>query len=87
MSFIDSESICLGYSPTDYVVYSLKTRTTIDVTTSNHGPTSSTSIGGMSKGALSGLGGYIGLGAKAKPWCLRVSDSEGFIAKESESLD
>ena len=84
MSFIDGESICLGYTPTDYVIYSLTNRTTVEVNTPSHGPAPSTSIGGMSRGALSGLGGYIGLGAKAKPCCFRVGEQEGFIAKESE---
>ena len=90
MAFIDDDSICLGYTPTDYVIYSLKTRTTVDITTPAHGPTASASlggiggIGGMSRGALSGLGGYIGLGAKAKPCCFRITAKEGFIGKESE---
>lgn len=87
MAFIDGETISLGYTPTDYVMYSLKTRATIDVSTPSHAPTSSTSIGGMRMGALSGLGGYIGLGAKAKPCCFRVDDTEGFIAKESACVD
>lgn len=85
MSFIDSQTICLGYSPTDYVLYSLTTRTTAEVATPAQGPAASTSVGGMSKGALSGLGGYIGLGAKSKPSCFRLDDSEAFIARESAS--
>lgn len=83
MSFIDGETICLGYSPTDYVLYSLKTRSTIDVATPTQGPTASTSTSGLGKGALSGLGGYIGLGAKSKPSCFRIDDNEAFIARES----
>ena len=85
MSFIDGDTICLGYSPTDYVLYSLKTRSTIDVATPTQGPTASASASGLGKGALSGLGGYIGLGAKSKPSCFRIDDNEAFIARESAS--
>ncbi|KAI0690617.1 hypothetical protein BC835DRAFT_1363553 [Cytidiella melzeri] len=86
MSFIDGQTICLGYSPTDYVLYSLKTRTTLDVVAPSVGPAASTSVGGMSKGALSGLGGYIGLGAKSKPSCFRLDDNEVFIARENNGV-
>lgn len=85
MAFLDEQTLCLGYTPTDYVLYSLATRSSTEVVTPVNGPTSSTSIGGMGMGALSGLGGYIGLGAKAKPSCFKVNDQEGFIAKESKS--
>ena len=84
MSFFDDQTLCLGYTPTDYVLYSISTRSTTEIVTPVSGPTSSTSIGGMGMGALSGLGGYIGLGAKAKPSCFKVNDTEGLIAKESE---
>lgn len=84
--FLDSETICLGYSPTDYVLYSLKTRSTVDVIAPIHAANSSASLGGMGMGALTGLGGYIGLGAKAKPSALRIAEKECFIARDSECI-
>ena len=83
MTFLNNNLICLGYSPTDYVLYSLKSGTISEVLTPVQAATSSTSLGGMGMGALSGLGGYIGLGAKAKPSALSISDKECFIARES----
>lgn len=83
MTFIDGDTICLGYSPTDYVLYSLKSRVTVEVVAPTQGPAASTSAGALGKGALSGLGGYIGLGAKSKPSCFRIDDNEAFIARES----
>lgn len=82
--FLNGDVICLGYSPTDYALYSLRSRSTVDVSTPVHTATSSSSLGGMGMGALSGLGGYIGLGAKAKPSALRIGEKECFIAKDSE---
>ena len=84
MAFLNGDTICMGYTPTDYVIYSIKQRSTVDVVTPIHAATSSASLGGMGMGALSGLGGYIGLGAKAKPCALRIDDKEGFIARESK---
>lgn len=81
---MNGDQICLGYSPTDYVLYSLKSHTTAEIATPVHAPTASSSIGGMGMNALTGLGGYIGLGAKAKPSALRIADKECFVAKESE---
>ena len=47
---------------------------------------SAASIGSMGMSAFSGLGGYmtLGLGAKAKPNALRVTETEFLIAKERE---
>ncbi|KIP04390.1 hypothetical protein PHLGIDRAFT_109638, partial [Phlebiopsis gigantea 11061_1 CR5-6] len=84
--FLNSDLICLGYSPTDYAIYSLKSRATVDVTTPAHAAAATSSLGGMGMGAFSGLGGYIGLGAKAKPSALRINDKECFIAKESNGV-
>ena len=74
----------MGYTPTDYVIYPVKSRSTIEVVTPAHAATSSSSMGGMGMGALSGLGGYIGLGAKAKPCALRINEKECFISRESK---
>lgn len=86
MVFLNSDLICLGYSPTDYVLYSIKSGNTVDVITPVQAATSSASLGGMGMGmgALSGLGGYIGLGAKAKPCALSINEKECFISKDSE---
>ena len=84
MVFLNEDQICFGYTPTDYVLYSLKSRGTTEVVTPVHAPTASSSIGGMGMNALTGLGGYIGLGAKAKPCALRINEKECFVAKESE---
>lgn len=86
MVFVNSDTICFGHTPTDYMLYSLKSRATTDIVTPIHPGSSSTSIGGMGMGAFSGLGGYIGLGAKAKPCVLRIDDNEGFIAKDSKCV-
>ena len=86
MVFINSEVVCWGHTPTDYVVTSLKTSSTVDVSTPIPTATTSGSIGSMSMGALSGLGGYmtLGLGAKAKPCVATLNESEALIAKDSE---
>ncbi|EKM58191.1 uncharacterized protein PHACADRAFT_171437 [Phanerochaete carnosa HHB-10118-sp] len=86
MVFMNGDQICLGYSPTEYVLYSLKLRSTTEIATPGHAPTASSSIGGMGMGALTGLGGYIGLGAKAKPSALRMSDKECLVAKENNGV-
>lgn len=86
MVFVNSDQISLGYSPTDYVLYSLKSRTTTEIATPVQAATASSSIGGMGMTALTGLGGYIGLGAKAKPSALKISDNECFIAKENNGV-
>ncbi|KAG9091285.1 Vacuolar morphogenesis protein 6 [Ceratobasidium sp. UAMH 11750] len=41
---------------------------------------------GMGMGALSGLGGYMGLGAKAKQAVVKIEDGEVLIPKESTGL-
>ena len=83
MVFIDPDTICFGYMPVDYAIFSLKTRVTTEVTIPTHvGASVST---GMGMGALSGLGGYIGLGSKPKPCVLTISEGEALIAKDSES--
>ena len=82
--FVNGDLICMGYSPTDYAIYSLKSRAAVDVATPAHAAATASGLGGMGMGALSGLGGYIGLGAKAKPSALSISEKECFIAKESK---
>lgn len=86
LAFLTSEIVCFGYAP-DHALFSLKTLSTTEVTTPIASVTSSTSIGGMGMGALSGLGGYmtLGLGSKTvKPCVIRTKDDEVLIAKDSQ---
>lgn len=75
--FLDSDNVCFAYSSTEYAVFSISKLTTLDVTTPI--PAS------VSMGAFSGLSGYmtLGLGAKAKPGLVRLSDTEALIVKDS----
>ncbi|KAI0370322.1 hypothetical protein BV20DRAFT_1121321 [Pilatotrama ljubarskyi] len=88
MVFIDSEFVCWGHTPTDYALTSLITSSTVDVSTPIPATSSSGSIGTMGMGALSGLGGYmtLGLGAKAKPCVVSLSESEALIAKDNNGF-
>ncbi|KAH9945272.1 uncharacterized protein BXZ73DRAFT_86791 [Epithele typhae] len=85
IAFVNGETLCWGHTPSDYCLTSLKTSITIDVTTPIPTGTSGSSIGGMSRTALTGLGGYmtLGLGAKAKPNVINVRDDEALIAKDN----
>ena len=62
--------------------------TPVDISFPMATSTSAASIGSMGMSAFSGLGGYmtLGLGAKAKPNALRVTETEFLIAKEREWL-
>jgi hypothetical protein len=75
--FLDSDNVCFAYSSTEYALFSISKLTTLDVTTPI--PAS------ISMGAFSGLSGYmtLGLGAKAKPGLVRLSDTEALIVKDS----
>ncbi|KAI0324590.1 hypothetical protein GY45DRAFT_1331365 [Cubamyces sp. BRFM 1775] len=88
MVFVNSEVVCWGHTPTDYVVTSLKTSSTVDVSTPIPTAVSGGSIGSMSMGALSGLGGYmtLGLGAKAKPCVASLNENEALIAKDNNGF-
>ena len=61
MVFLDSETICFGYLPVDYALFSLKTRAITEISVPSHAGVSATSISsmGMGMGALSGLGVLI----------------------------
>ncbi|KAF7795997.1 hypothetical protein EIP86_007166 [Pleurotus ostreatoroseus] len=83
MVFLNAETICFGYMPVDYALYSLKTRAVTEITVPAH---AGVSTSGMGMGALSGLGGYIGLGAKPKPCVVRVNDGEALIAKDNNGV-
>ncbi|THH28020.1 hypothetical protein EUX98_g6176 [Antrodiella citrinella] len=88
LAFLNGETVCFGYAP-DYALFNLKTLTVTEVSTPMASVTSSSSIGGMGRGALSGLGGYmtLGLGAKTvKPCVLRIKDREVLIAKDNNGI-
>ncbi|OJA17786.1 hypothetical protein AZE42_06585, partial [Rhizopogon vesiculosus] len=78
--FIDSDTICFAYSATEYCVFSISERTTLDVIT----PIPATT----SMGAFSGLTGYmtLGLGAKAKPGLMRLGNTEALIVKDNQGF-
>jgi len=77
--FLDKDTACFAYSPTEYAIFSIPTMTAVDVVT----PLPVTSSG-TAMNALTGLTGYmtLGLGAKAKPGVVRVADFEFLIAKD-----
>ncbi|KAG1770992.1 vacuolar sorting protein 39 domain 1-domain-containing protein [Suillus occidentalis] len=78
--FLDSDNVCFAYSSTEYALFSISKLTTLDVTTPI--PAS------ISMGAFSGLSGYmtLGLGAKAKPGLVRLSDTEALIVKDNQGF-
>jgi len=81
--FLDKDTACFAYSPTEYAIFSIPTMTAVDIVT----PLPVTSSG-TAMNALTGLTGYmtLGLGAKAKPGVIRVTDSEFLIAKDGKLL-
>ncbi|KAI0787910.1 hypothetical protein C8Q74DRAFT_1366714 [Fomes fomentarius] len=88
ITFVNGETLAWGHTPTDYCVTSLKTSTTVDISTPIPTTTSGTAMSAMGIGAFSGLGGYmtLGLGAKAKPNVINVSESEALITKDNTGL-
>ncbi|KIM35275.1 hypothetical protein M413DRAFT_449849 [Hebeloma cylindrosporum] len=81
--FLDKDTACFAYSPTEYAIFSIPTMTAVDIVT----PLPVTSSG-TAMNALTGLTGYmtLGLGAKAKPGVIRVTDSELLIAKDGQGF-
>ena len=49
--FVNGDLICMGYSPTDYAIYSLKSRAAVDVATPAHAAATASGLGGMGMGA------------------------------------
>ncbi|KAH7913588.1 hypothetical protein BJ138DRAFT_1177962 [Hygrophoropsis aurantiaca] len=80
MVFLDYDNVCFAYSPTEYAVFSISKLTTLDISTPM--PVSA------SMGTFSGLTGYmtLGLGAKAKPGLVRISDTEALIVKDNQGF-
>jgi hypothetical protein len=64
-------------------MFSITEQTTLDVITPIPATTSMGALASM--GTFSGLTGYmtLGLGAKAKPGLVRLSDTEALIVKDS----
>ncbi|KAF9007557.1 hypothetical protein BDQ17DRAFT_1350883 [Cyathus striatus] len=83
ISFLDSDTVCFAYSPTEHAIFSIPTMTAVDISTPLPVTASATAMG-----AFSGLTGYmtLSLGAKAKPSAISVSDSEVFITKDNEGI-
>ena len=79
--FLDKDTACFAYSPTEYAIFSIPTMTAVDIVT----PLPVTGSG-TAMNALTGLTGYmtLGLGTKAKPGVIRVTDSEFLIAKDGK---
>ncbi|TFK27815.1 hypothetical protein FA15DRAFT_666044 [Coprinopsis marcescibilis] len=83
ITFLNPDSACFAYSPTEYAIFTISTMTAVDIVTPL--PTTA-STGAM--GALTGLTGYMTLGllAKPKPASVHVNDSEVLIAKDVEGF-
>ncbi|GBE87785.1 Vacuolar morphogenesis protein [Sparassis crispa] len=88
MTFLNNNVICFGYMPTDFAVFSIKTFSTIEFTAPLSPTTSGVGISTKGMGALSGLGGYmtLGLGAKARPCLINISDNEALVAKDNNGI-
>ncbi|KAF9560733.1 hypothetical protein CPC08DRAFT_636245 [Agrocybe pediades] len=81
--FLDKDTVCFAYSPTEYAIFSLQTMTATDIVTPLPVASSVTAMN-----ALTGLTGYmtLGLGTKAKPALAQVGPSEVLIAKDGEGF-
>lgn len=75
----------MAYSATEHALFSLEKMVAADVTLPPVNTSVVGGIGGMGKGALSGLGGYmtLGMGKRAKPLLLKLQDGEVLIPRES----
>ncbi|KAG8682591.1 Vacuolar morphogenesis protein 6, partial [Ceratobasidium sp. 394] len=90
ISFPTPHTITMAYPPPDHAVLSLTNMALTEFVlpaTNTVTQTAGMSMGmGMGMGALSGLGGYMGLGAKAKQAVVKIEDGEVLIPKESTGL-
>jgi hypothetical protein len=79
----------MAYPPPDHAVLSLTNMALTEFVlpaTNTVTQNAGMSMGmGMGMGALSGLGGYMGLGAKAKQAVVKIEEGEVLIPKECES--
>ena len=79
--FLNKNTACFAYSPTEYAIFSIPTMSAMEIVT----PLPVTGSG-TAMNALTGLTGYmtLGLGAKAKPTVVQVGDSEILVGKDSK---
>ncbi|KAG9103535.1 Vacuolar morphogenesis protein 6 [Ceratobasidium sp. 370] len=92
ISFPTPHTIAMAYPPPDHAMLSLTNMALTEfvlpatnTVTQNAGMSMGMGMG-MGMGALSGLGGYMGLGAKAKQAVVKIEDGEVLIPKESTGL-
>lgn len=80
ISFLNEDTACFAYSPTDYAMFSISSMTATDISTPLPVTASASAMG-----ALTGLTGYmtLGLGSKPKPAAVRIGDTEALIVKDS----
>lgn len=77
--FLSKDIACFAYSPTEFALFSIQTMTTSEIVFPLP-----TTASGSAMNAFSGLTGYmtLGLGAKAKPAVVQVTESEVLIARD-----
>ena len=93
LAFSTPTVLVFAYTATDHAVFSLDSLSSSELELPSPPATNAPSAGanlgsvglGMGMTALTGLGGYVGLGAKAKPTVVKISEGEVLIPKESES--
>ncbi|KAG8887443.1 Vacuolar morphogenesis protein 6 [Tulasnella sp. 332] len=85
--FATPNVLVLSYTAADHVVLKLPVMSVTELAMPVPPPAGSAGLGAMSKGALSGLSGYmtLGLGAKAKPAVFRVSDDGEFAVRKDDT--
>ncbi|KAF5327421.1 hypothetical protein D9619_004692 [Psilocybe cf. subviscida] len=81
--FINKDTACFAYSPTEFAMFSIPTMTAADIVIPLPTTGSSTTMN-----AISGLTGYmtLGLGAKAKPAVAQTAESELLLAKDGQGF-
>ncbi|KZT39975.1 hypothetical protein SISSUDRAFT_1113449 [Sistotremastrum suecicum HHB10207 ss-3] len=85
VAFYDHKTVMMAYTATEHAVLSIAHMSVSDIVPQ---VSTSTTVAGIGKGALGNLTGYmtLGLGAKAKPIAVTVSQNEVSIVKENQNL-
>ena len=80
--------LVLAYGPTDHAIVYLNTMSVAELSLPSTGnPNAGLGMAKVGMGALSGLGGYMGLGTKAnKPSVIQLGDGETLVTKECERV-
>lgn len=80
--------LCMAYSTTEHVLFSLETMSASELTLPSASASAASAIGNMGMGALTGLGGYMSLamGAKVKPVLLKMEDGVVLVPRDSQYL-